>query len=48
MGRIDIKGSEDKTLERRYIDLMLRYKDAYELVKKAIAVIANERSVQSH
>jgi hypothetical protein len=34
MGRIDIKGSEDKTLERRYIDLMLRYKDEYELVKK--------------
>ena len=34
MGRIDIKGSEDKTLERRHIDLMLRYKDEYELVKK--------------
>lgn len=34
MGRIDIKGTEDKTLERRYIDLMLRYKDEYELVKK--------------
>jgi transposase InsO family protein len=34
MGRIDIKGKEDKTLERRHIDLMLRYKDEYELVKK--------------
>lgn len=34
MGRIDIKGREDKTLARRHIDLMLRYKDAYELVKR--------------
>jgi hypothetical protein len=33
MGRIDIKGSEDKTLERRHVDLMLRYKNEYELVK---------------
>lgn len=34
MCRIDIKGREDNTLARRHIDLMLRSKDEYELVKK--------------
>lgn len=35
MGRIDMNGGMDRTLERRHIELMLRYKEEYEEVKRS-------------
>jgi transposase InsO family protein len=34
MGRIDRSGGQDRTMERRHIQAMLRHIDAYELVKR--------------